>query len=106
LQGVLNYVILRPLMTVVTVIAMLLGTYDDGSLAPTSLYTYVSLINATSQMWALYCLVLMYKVGVICLIRYTNHQPPVGSLCGFGAVHCHLEQRDGNQSRINKQSRS
>lgn len=62
LQGVLSYVILRPLMTLVATLAMLLGTYNDGSLSYDSLYTYVSIINATSQMWALYCLVLMYQV--------------------------------------------
>lgn len=62
MQGVLNYVILRPLMTLVTTIAMLLGVYDDGSLQYNSLYPYVAFINATSQMWALYCLVLMYQV--------------------------------------------
>ena len=61
-QGVLSYVILRPLMTLVATLAMLLGTYNDGSLSYDSLYTYVSIINATSQMWALYCLVLMYQV--------------------------------------------
>lgn len=65
MQGVLSYVILRPLMTVVATLAMLLGAYDDGSLSYDSLYTYVSIINATSQMWALYCLVLMYQVNRI-----------------------------------------
>ena len=63
-QGVLQYVIIRPLMTVVTTIATLLGAYNDGSMAYNSLYPYVAFINATSQAWALYCLVLMYQVGL------------------------------------------
>lgn len=82
-KGVLSYVILRPLMTVVATLAMLLGAYDDGSLSYDSLYTYVSLINATSQMWALYCLVLMYQA---CKSELAPIRPLAKFLCIKGVI--------------------
>lgn len=82
-KGVLNYVILRPLMTLVTTLAMLLGVYDDGSLRYNSLYPYVAFINATSQMWALYCLVLMYQA---CKAELAPIRPLAKFLCIKGVI--------------------
>ncbi|KAK9794030.1 hypothetical protein WJX73_006148 [Symbiochloris irregularis] len=59
-KGILNYVILRPLMTAVSVVATLCHVYGDGELRFDRAYLYVVAVNNFSQGWALYCLVLMY----------------------------------------------
>ncbi|EIE26342.1 DUF300-domain-containing protein, partial [Coccomyxa subellipsoidea C-169] len=60
-KGVLGYVILRPLMTAVGVVAQLLGVYGDGKLRFDCVYLYTTIISNVSQFWALYCLVLFYR---------------------------------------------
>lgn len=62
LQGVLQYVILRPVMTAIATIAQLVGVYGEGQLRFNRVYPYCAFINSASQAWALYCLVLMYQV--------------------------------------------
>ena len=51
MQGVLNYVILRPLMTAVGVIAQLCGVYGDSSFRLDRVYIYITIINNLSQVW-------------------------------------------------------
>jgi hypothetical protein len=48
-QGVLSYVILRPLMTAVGVIGQLLGVYGDGELRFDRIYLYTTLVSNISQ---------------------------------------------------------
>lgn len=48
-QGVLNYVILRPLMTLVGLIASLCGVYGDGEIRFNRVYIYVVAVNNFSQ---------------------------------------------------------
>ncbi|BDA41100.1 Transmembrane protein 184C [Coccomyxa sp. Obi] len=60
-KGVLGYVILRPLMTAVGVVAQLLGVYGDGKLRFDCVYLYTTIISNLAQAWALYCLVLFYR---------------------------------------------
>lgn len=48
-QGVLGYVILRPLMTAVGVVAQLLGVYGDGKLRFDCVYLYTTIISNVSQ---------------------------------------------------------
>lgn len=59
-RGVLSYVIARPLMAAVSVLSNIAGVYCDGSFKADCMYPYVAFINNCSQMWALYCLVLLY----------------------------------------------
>lgn len=59
-RGVLSYVIARPLMTGVSVIANAFGSYCDGEFKGKCAYPYVAFVNNCSQMWALYCLILLY----------------------------------------------
>ena len=54
-QGVLNYVIIRPLMTAVSVIATLCHAYGDGDLRFDRVYIYVVAINNFSQVCAVPC---------------------------------------------------
>jgi hypothetical protein len=58
----MTYVILRPVTTVIGVIATLTNVYGDGELRYDRFYPYSALINGVAQFWALYCLVLMYQV--------------------------------------------
>ncbi|KAL4527527.1 hypothetical protein Ndes2526A_g08691 [Nannochloris sp. 'desiccata'] len=60
-RGVLSYVIARPLMTAVSVTSNLRGNYCDGEFKSGCAYPYVAFVNNCSQMWALYCLVLLYN---------------------------------------------
>ena len=48
-QGVLSYVILRPLMTAVGVIAQLLGVFGAGQLRFDRVYLYTTLVSNGSQ---------------------------------------------------------
>lgn len=60
-RGVLAYVITRPLMAAISVVANIANVYCEGSFHSGCVWPYVALINSTSQMWALYCLVLLYE---------------------------------------------
>lgn len=72
LQGILNYVILRPLMTGIGVIAQLCGVYGDSSFRFDRVYLYTSAINNFSQ---------------VCLLTVTTHafctHPQLWSLSCF-----------------------
>lgn len=60
-RGVLSYVIARPLMTAVSVVANIAGVYGEGEFRRDRAYPYVALVNNFAQAWALYCLVLLYQ---------------------------------------------
>eukprot|EP01024_Parvocaulis_polyphysoides_P029994 TRINITY_DN27245_c0_g1_i1.p1 TRINITY_DN27245_c0_g1~~TRINITY_DN27245_c0_g1_i1.p1 ORF type:complete len:441 (-),score=43.68 TRINITY_DN27245_c0_g1_i1:266-1588(-) len=59
-QGVLVYVIVRPIMTMVSFICKWYDAYGEGVFSFDKGYLYVALINSVAQMWALYCLVIFY----------------------------------------------
>lgn len=56
-KGVLNYVIMRPTMALVTLLTSWAGVYQGGSLSLTNAYPYITLVCNLSQAWSLYCLV-------------------------------------------------
>ena len=60
-RGVLAYVITRPLMAALSVLANMANVYCEGSFHSGCVWPYVALVNSASQMWALYCLVLLYE---------------------------------------------
>ena len=62
-KGIINYVILRPLMTMVSLISNAVDSREAGNrgLDFRHPYIYTTIINNFSQTWALYCLVLMFK---------------------------------------------
>lgn len=60
-RGVLSYVVARPLMTAVSVIANMGGAYHEGVFKWSAVYPYATFVNNCTQMWALYCLVLLYR---------------------------------------------
>lgn len=62
-KGILNYVILRPLMSAVSLISNAFDSREAGNrgLDFRHPYIYTTIVNNFSQTWALYCLVLMFK---------------------------------------------
>ena len=62
-HGVINYVVIRPVTSLLAFIADSNGKYGDGQiLNPWVAYPYLVFINNLSQAWAMYCLILLYKV--------------------------------------------
>ncbi|EDO47105.1 predicted protein [Nematostella vectensis] len=60
-QGVLSYTVIRILTTLIAFCTELAGKYDAGNFSFKSAWSYIVVINNCSQVWALYCLVLLYK---------------------------------------------
>lgn len=61
-HGILQYVVVRPITTLIAFISQLLGFYGEGNYNILSGYTYPVLlgINNLSQVTAMYCLVIFY----------------------------------------------
>ena len=60
-RGVLSYVITRPLLTAVGVVAGICDVYGDGEFRHDRAYPYIAFFGSLSQTWALYCLIVMYQ---------------------------------------------
>eukprot|EP00466_Bigelowiella_natans_P005035 jgi/Bigna1/87017/estExt_fgenesh1_pg.C_160034 len=58
--GTLQYVVIKIFITITTFILEATNKYDEGNLSPNSSYLYIALIGNFSQIWAMYCLVLVY----------------------------------------------
>ncbi|GAA6044171.1 hypothetical protein JCM8097_007217 [Rhodosporidiobolus ruineniae] len=59
-RGILQYVQLKPILAVLTVVLKAFGKYDDGHLAKDSGYTYVSIVYNLSVSLSLYCLAMFW----------------------------------------------
>uniref|UniRef100_A0A8V0XVW9 Transmembrane protein 184C n=1 Tax=Gallus gallus TaxID=9031 RepID=A0A8V0XVW9_CHICK len=76
--GVLQYTVVRPFTTIIALICELVGVYDEGNFSFDNAWTYLVILNNMSQLFAMYCLVLFYKV----LREELNPIQPVGKfLC-------------------------
>ncbi|KAM9329138.1 transmembrane protein 184C [Gastrophryne carolinensis] len=76
--GVLQYTVVRPVTTIIALICQLSGVYGEGEFSLKNAWTYLVIINNASQLFAMYCLVLFYKV----LKEELNPIQPVGKfLC-------------------------
>jgi len=60
--GILQYVPIKLLTALATFILDLNGLYGAGEFRVNKGYPYIALVTNTSQMWAMYCLVLFYHV--------------------------------------------
>jgi len=58
--GVLQYVLLKTICSLLTMILELNGVYNEGDFSPKTGYLYICIITNTSQCWALYCLAFFY----------------------------------------------
>eukprot|EP00201_Polytomella_parva_P018258 CAMPEP_0175072124 /NCGR_PEP_ID=MMETSP0052_2-20121109/19699_1 /TAXON_ID=51329 ORGANISM="Polytomella parva, Strain SAG 63-3" /NCGR_SAMPLE_ID=MMETSP0052_2 /ASSEMBLY_ACC=CAM_ASM_000194 /LENGTH=299 /DNA_ID=CAMNT_0016339521 /DNA_START=289 /DNA_END=1184 /DNA_ORIENTATION=+ len=59
-KGVLNYVILRPIVTALALITDMYGLYGKGQINYSKSYIYLAVVTNFSQLWALYCLIMLY----------------------------------------------
>lgn len=60
-QGVLQFVILKPLIGILIMFLKVWNMYDEGYIAWSSAYLWMSLLYNISVCIALYCLVLFYQ---------------------------------------------
>lgn len=59
-HGILQYVVVRPLTTLLAVTSQLFDVYGEGEYDLTKTYVYLLVINNVSQITAMYCLVIFY----------------------------------------------
>ncbi|XP_013109857.1 transmembrane protein 184C isoform X1 [Stomoxys calcitrans] len=62
-HGILQYTVVRPITTFISVICELCGVYGEGTFAGNFAFPYIVVINNISQFVAMYCLVLFYKAN-------------------------------------------
>ncbi|RUS84043.1 hypothetical protein EGW08_008221 [Elysia chlorotica] len=60
-HGVLQYTVVRPVMTIIALICEMFGEYNEGDFDFKSGWSFIVIINNGSQILAMYCLVLFYK---------------------------------------------
>lgn len=60
--GVLQYTVVRPITTVTALVCEILDVYDEGNFGFSNAWTYLVILNNLSQLFAMYCLLLFYKV--------------------------------------------
>lgn len=58
--GVLQYVVVKPVLGLISFICNATGVYGDGEIKADRAYPYVAFFANASQIWAMYCLVLFY----------------------------------------------
>lgn len=81
--GVLQYVVLKCILTILSFILELLGLFGEGEFSFRKGYIYISLVSNLSQAWAMYCLVQFYHV---CKGQLSNSSRPVAKLLAVKAV--------------------
>lgn len=62
-HGILQYTLIRPLTTIISIICELCGVYGESEFKFSVAYPYITLINNFSQCVAMYCLVLFFKAN-------------------------------------------
>ncbi|XP_050300059.1 transmembrane protein 184C [Anthonomus grandis grandis] len=60
-HGILQYTVMRPLTTAISVICKILQVYGDGQFKPSVAFPYLIVINNISQSIAMYCLIMFYR---------------------------------------------
>jgi hypothetical protein len=59
-SGVIQYSFVRTLTTLIALICQMTDTFHEGDFHPAYAYLYIVIINNVSQIWAMYCLILLY----------------------------------------------
>lgn len=62
-HGILQYTLVRPLTTVISMICELCGVYGESDFSSNVAFPYIIAINNLSQFVAMYCLVLFYRAN-------------------------------------------
>ena len=84
--GVLQYVVIKIILSALTVCLELGGVYDFGSMRFDRGYVYVSFFGNLSQMWALYVLVKLYFATESDMKSPVNWRPVGKFMCVKGVV--------------------
>lgn len=58
-KGILNYVVLRPILAVIGMLGETWNFYKVGKM--TGVWIWICVINNISQIWAIYCLLMFYR---------------------------------------------
>ncbi|KAJ3276977.1 hypothetical protein HDV01_000029 [Terramyces sp. JEL0728] len=81
-QGVLQFVVLKPIVAIMIMVLKAIDKYDEGYIAIGSSYLWLSLAYNISVMLAMYCLVLFYLQCSLDLKQY-RPMPKQGLLIAF-----------------------
>lgn len=84
--GVLQYVVVKTLAALATAALEPLGLYGEGSFDLRKGYIWISFAINVSQMWALYCLIMLYHASSEELRHPRNWHPLGKFLCVKGVV--------------------
>ncbi|XP_038057942.1 transmembrane protein 184C-like [Patiria miniata] len=102
-NGVLNYTVIRIIFSVISIITDLTGNFKEGNYSPKFAFLWVTICVSISQVWAIFCLVLLRKatleelqmlprsrsqfVGIQVVVFCTNFQSVILTmLAQFGAL--------------------
>lgn len=85
-HGVLQYVVVRVVLTVLTLVLQGLGLYGEGEFKWNETYPYISFFMNISVMYALYCLVKLFHAVNHELCYPVNWRPLGKFLCVKGVV--------------------
>jgi len=77
-QIILQYVVIKPLMSILAVVMDVLHIYEEGNFRPWHGYVYVTAITFTSVTVSMYCLVLFY---IIMEEELKPHRPIAKFIC-------------------------
>ncbi|KAI8440444.1 hypothetical protein MSG28_001744 [Choristoneura fumiferana] len=81
-HGILQYTVVRPVTTVISMICELCGVYGESDFNPRMAFPYMIAINNLSQFVAMYCLVLFYRANRVEL----KPMKPIGKFLCIKAV--------------------
>lgn len=81
-HGILQYTVVRPVMTLLAVFCELGGVYGEGIFKANYAFPYISAVNNFSQFLAMYCLVLFYRANS----EELAHMKPIGKFLCIKAV--------------------
>ena len=85
-HGVLQYVVVKSIASVMTVFFEMLGVYGEGEFNPLVAYPYMTIFLNVSVMYALYCLVKLFYAVNEDLCHPINWRPLGKFLCVKGIV--------------------
>ncbi|XP_022086438.1 transmembrane protein 184C-like [Acanthaster planci] len=60
-NGVLNYTVIRIIFSGISLVTDLLGKFEEGNYSPNFAYLWVTICVTISQIWAIFCMVLLRK---------------------------------------------
>ena len=92
--GVFQYVLIRTLLSIVAFIAVLCDVYGEGEWTHLGkLYIYVTVTLNISQLWAMYCLVMVRLCAVCASHSKGQHRRAAGLAVGCDGKRCDMPRQ-------------